>query len=78
MPIRPDTNTLGGPTKVDHDMNLAGKQRINGGIVGVEVHLPYSPASGFPLQDQQFDEGHDWTMVTGKIHPGVGPSNQGA
>lgn len=78
MPIRPDTNTPGAPTKVDSDMSLAGQQRITGGIVGVECHLPYSPAEGFPLHDQAFEEGEDWSQVQGFIHPGTGPSNQGS
>lgn len=77
MPIRPDTNTPGAPTKVDYGMNLAGKQVINGGIVGVEVHLPYSPAQGFPLEQTPFDEGHGWAEVGGKIHDGQGPGNLG-
>lgn len=76
MGIRPDTNTIGAPTKVDHDMALAGQQHISGGIVGVECHLPYSPAAGFPLWEGAFEEGKDWTKVDGKIHPGVGPGNQ--
>ena len=76
MPIRPDTNTVGPPTKVDHDMDLAGRQVITGGIVDVEVHLPYSPAQGAPLYDQAFGEGEDWASVEGYLHDGVGPHNQ--
>lgn len=75
MSIRPDTNTPGAPTKVDNDMSLAGNQHISGGIVGVEVHLPYSPAQGVPLHDVAFEEGKDWSKVEGKVHPGHGPAN---
>ena len=76
MPIRPDTGTLGIPTKVDHEMALAGCQVINGGIVDVEVHLPYSPAQGAPLHDTAFIEGEDWAEVQGAVHSGTGPLNQ--
>jgi hypothetical protein len=72
MAIRSDTGTSGAPTKVDYDMNLHGKQVVTGGIVGVEDHLPYSPAEGFPLEDVAFNEGRDWAEVTGKVNPGTG------
>lgn len=77
MTIRSDTNTSAAPTKVDHDSNLAGNQHVSGGIAGLDPHLPYSPAAGFPTEDVAFHEGKQWTIVGGKVHPGQGPNNLG-
>ena len=75
MAINPQTNTAEAhPSKVDHDMALSGNQQVwePQDPVDVTEHLPYSPASGAPEHIAEFTQGHKWSEVDGKIHPGSG------
>lgn len=54
---------------------LAGNQRVAQHISHFTEHLPWSPAGGTPVHEDEFTAGHRWTEAEGKVHDGVGPGN---